>query len=139
MDNADTPRRGDLDGRGNLSLAALEDFTLWFLEVCIDQINFMTSLFDLDNLFTRYERLVLLDETLKPEAANLLKEALIRGEIKRGEASRITGLPDRSAQRVLADLLRAGLMSSSTPKGPVSLRFPVDSLELLLPRLFPQT
>jgi Fic family protein len=31
MDYADTPRMNDLDGRGNLSLRALKEFTLWFL------------------------------------------------------------------------------------------------------------
>jgi Fic family protein len=34
MDYADTPRQGDLDGRGNLSLRALNEFVLWFLQVC---------------------------------------------------------------------------------------------------------
>jgi len=32
MDRADAPREGDLDGRGNLSRAALIEFTRWFLE-----------------------------------------------------------------------------------------------------------
>ena len=41
MDRADTPRQGDLDGRGNLSRSALVDFTFWFLKVCLDQVTFM--------------------------------------------------------------------------------------------------
>lgn len=69
---ADAPRRGDLDGRGNLSLQALEAFTLWFLEVCIDQVEFMASLFDLGTLYKRYQRLVDRSEVFKPEAAYLL-------------------------------------------------------------------
>src|SRR5581483_9115744 len=36
MDLADMPRQGDLDGRGNLSLKALNEFVLWFLKVCLD-------------------------------------------------------------------------------------------------------
>jgi Fic family protein len=47
MDYADTPRQGDLDGRGNLSQRALNDFVLWFLRVCQDQVTFMSGLFDL--------------------------------------------------------------------------------------------
>jgi hypothetical protein len=31
-----------------------------------------------------------------------------------------------------------GLLASSTPKGPVSLRFPESALEELFPRLYPQ-
>lgn len=37
MDLADTPWRGDYDGRGNLSQSALIDFSTWFFEVCLDQ------------------------------------------------------------------------------------------------------
>ena len=37
---------------------------------------------------------------LKPESARLLEEARQRGEVDRGEASRITGLPERTARRL---------------------------------------
>jgi len=139
MDLADTPRQGDLDGRGNLSLKALNEFILWFLQVCLDQVKFMESLFELDSLGPRFKTYVEQSKTLKPEAVRLLEEGLIRGQFERGEAARITGLPDRSARRVLADLTEAGLLGSETPKGQVSLRFPTESLDILFPRLFPQT
>ena len=138
MDRADTPRQGDPDGPGNLSRSALVDFTLWFLKVCLDQVTFMGELFDLDNLDARLARHVERSDALKPEAARLLREALVRGRIDRGEASRITGLPERTARRVLGDIVDAGLLASATPKGPVSLRFPVDTLEGLFPRLHPE-
>jgi Fic family protein len=77
-------------------------------------------------------------ETLKPEAARLLDEALTRGEFERGEVPRITGLPERTARRAFNEVLEIGLLASDTPKGPVSLRFPVDTLDLLFPRLFPE-
>ena len=137
MDRADAPRQGDLDGRGNLSRRALVDFTLWFLKVCLDQVTFMGELFDLDNLDARLARHVERSDRLRPEAARLLREALVRGRIDRGEASRITGLPERTARRVLGDIVDAGLLASATPKGPVSLRFPVDTLEGLFPRFYP--
>jgi Fic family protein len=139
MDRADTPRQSDVDGRGNLSQKALDEFVLWFLKVCLDQVTFMASLFELDTLGRRLRRLVEESETLKPEATPLLEEALIRGEIERGEASRITGLPERSARRVLNDVIEAGLLASETPKGAVSLRFPASSQEGLFPRLYPRT
>ncbi len=136
MDHTDMPRQGDLDGRGNLSHRALSEFVLWFLRVCLDQVNFMASLFELDMLATRLGVYVTRRE-FKPESARLLQEALVRGQFERGEISRITGLPDRSARRVLNQVVDAGLLASQTPKGPVSLRFPVHSLEVLFPRLFP--
>jgi Fic family protein len=139
MDLADAPRQGDLDGRGNLSLRALGEFTLWFLKVCLDQVTYMEGLFELDSLGPRLSTYVERHDNLKSEAKRLLEEALIRGEFERGEISRITGLPDRSARRVLGDVIEAGLLGSGTPKGPVSLRFPLDALDILFPRLFPET
>jgi Fic family protein len=139
MDHADLPRQGDLDGRGNLSEAALREFILWFLRVCLDQITFMSGLFDLDNLERRLKRYVERHERLKPSSARLLEEALFRGEFERGEIGRITGLPERTARRVLTDLIELGLLASDTPKGRVSLRFPMHALEELFPRLFPQS
>jgi Fic family protein len=139
MDHADMSRQGDLDGGGNLSQRALTEFTLWFLRVCLDQVNFMSSLFDLDTLGHRLETHVNRSENLKPEAARLLQEALIRGQFERGEAPRITGLPERTARRVLNDVVTAGLLASPTPKTPVSLRFPIATLESLFPRLYPES
>ncbi len=138
MDYADTPRQNDLDGRGNLSLRALSEFTLWFLRVCLDQVNFMSNLFEINALAKRFQSYVAQKEKLKPESSRLLEEALVRGEFERGEVSRITGLPERSARRVLNDVMQEGLLASNTPKGPVSLRFPSDALEALFPRLYLQ-
>jgi Fic family protein len=138
MDLADMPRQGDLDGRGNLSLKALKEFVLWLLKVCLDQVQFLSGLFDLNELKQRLRTLVERSSTLKPQAAAILEEALMRGEFERGEVARITGLPERTARRVLADLTELGLLASSTPKGPVSLRFPESALEELFPRLYPQ-
>jgi Fic family protein len=139
MDRADSPREGDLDGRGNLSQKALQEFVVWFLRVCLDQIVFMSGLFELDSLMERLKAYVLTNPHLKPEGAALLQEALIRGEFERGEVSRITGLPERTARRVLNDVLNVGLLASETPKGAVSLRFPAEALEDLFPRLYPRT
>ena len=139
MDHADMQRQGDLDGRGNLSLRALIEFVDWFLRVCLDQVTFMSSLFELDKLARRLRVLVEQSDTLKPEAARLLEEALFRGSFPRGDIARITGLPERSARRVLADVIAAGLLGSETAKGEASLRFPASSLETLFPKLFPET
>jgi Fic family protein len=139
MDHADMPRQGDLDGRGNLSQRALTEFILWFLRICLDQVNFMSNLFELETLSKRLRTYIERSEALKPEAIRLLEEALIRGEFDRGEVSRITGLPARSARRVFNDVLASGLLDSDTPRGPVSLRFPTETQEILFPRLFPES
>jgi Fic family protein len=139
MDATDRPRQGDLDGRGNLSQKALVEFTMWFLNTCLDQINFMSSLFEINTLARRLKNYVEKSDTLKPEAARLLEEALIRGEFERGETSRITGLPERTARRILNDVIETGLLKSETPKGPVSLRFTTQAQDILFPRLFAES
>jgi Fic family protein len=139
MDHADMLRQGDLDGRGNLSQRALIEFTAWFLKVCLDQITFMSDLFEISTLQRRFEMFVDKSDILKPEASRLLDEALIRGEFQRGEAPRITGLPERTARRILNDVIETGLLASETPKGPVSLRFTVEAQDILFPRLFAES
>ena len=90
----------------------------------------------LQTLDSRLNAMVARSERLKPEAAKLVTEALVRGEFERGDAPRITALPERTARRVLNDTISEGLLGSDTPKGPVSLRFPDAALERLFPRLF---
>jgi Fic family protein len=137
MDLADTPRQGDLDGRGNLSLKALEEFVVWFCEVALDQLRFMSGLFELEVLATRLHTYITRDLALSESAAKLAQALLHRGELPRGEADIVTGLPERTARQVLSRLVDSGLVASSTPRGPVSLRFTSESAETLFPRLFP--
>jgi Fic family protein len=51
--NCDLSRRNDLDGRDTLSEEALAEFTRFFLETCIDQVDFMESLVQPDRLRSR--------------------------------------------------------------------------------------
>jgi Fic family protein len=136
MDEADSPRRGDLDGRGNLSLQALVDFVTWFCRVALDQVTFMAELFELETLEERLHRYVEQTLGLDQGAAALPLEILRRGELARGEAPRVLGRPERTARVVLSKLVDAGLLSSETPKGPVRLQFSTQSADGLFPRLF---
>ena len=137
MQLADRERQGDRDGRGNLSLAALVIFTDWFLKVCLDQVWFMGEMFDLDSLDGRYERYVRLRD-MRREAPRLLKLILNRGEIARGDVGPMIGTAPRTANRVVDELVKEGLIASEKPKGPLSLRFPSHTHDELFPRLFEQ-
>jgi Fic family protein len=137
MDHADMPRQGDLDGRGSLSERALIEFSTWFLRVCLDQIRFMSGMFDLAGLADRLKAYAAL-QGWRPEAGALLAEVLNRGEIARGEAGGITALGERTVRGLLGTVIDHGLLGSDTPKGAVSLRFPVKSLDVLFPRLIPE-
>jgi Fic family protein len=138
LDHADAPRAGDLDGRGNLSDRALADFVVWFLRVCRDQIEFMSGLFDLDEMRQRLRRLA--DARNLPDgAASLLEQVWLVGALPRGAAARASGFGERKARGVLAEMLGpCRMLASDSPKGAVYLHFSIDNAEILFPRLFPE-
>jgi Fic family protein len=137
MDSADSPRSNDTDGRGSLSAKALLEFVTWFVEVARDQVRFMAGLFEFDRLRERLQEYVSGPLELGDDATVLVDEIFLRGAIPRGEASRITKRPERTARGILSKLLTEGLLASETPKGDVFLRFSSASADFLFPRLFP--
>lgn len=137
---ADEPRRGDLDGRGNLTLAGLEEFSEFFLTACIDQVAFMDSLFEPQELLGRIE--IWTAEEIRARRLlkgswPLLREAVQAGEYPRGRAVELTGYEERQARTVLSKLLGLGLLVSDTERGPVRLGFPIGVVERWCPRLYP--
>ena len=137
MDAADAPRRGDLDGRGNLSQEALIEFVTWFCRIALDQVRFMQGLFDLGTLGARLDAYVRGPLRAGEAASALIAEVLRAGEVARGAAARITGRSERSAREALSHLTAARLLVSDTPKGSVRLNFAAASADALFPRLFP--
>lgn len=140
--DADQPRQGDLDGRGNLSEKALVAFARYFLETCLDQVTFMSELLQLRDLRARMRAyLTLLAETetdIRTEAEPALYHVFLAGTVKRGEFKQMTGLGARTADKVIAAMLKRGLLTSDTPKGPVSIGLPLDALAFYFPRLYPE-
>lgn len=139
---ADRDRKGDLDGRGTLSQAALVAFCEFFLKTCIDQVDYMSSLLDFKTLSERMrihvEEMIAMKE-LPKGSFTLLREALLVGEFARGNVEEITGLKDRAAREILYALNKKGLLVSDTPRGPVRLGFPIDVVERWFPLLYPAT
>src|SRR5215469_3245980 len=138
--NADEPRRNDLDGRGNLSAAGLAEFCRFFLEVCVDQVEFMHSTLDPGELIRRIE--IWCEEEVRagrlPAGSfSLLREALLAGEFERGKGPAITGYKERMARSVMSELLSRGLLASDGPRSAVRLGFPVDVVERWFPTLYP--
>jgi len=137
---ADSPRRGDLDGRGNLSLEGLKQFCAYFLTTCIDQVDFMKKLLEPTEILRRIE-LYANDETaarrLPKGSFELLREAFYQGEVPRGRAPEITGYEERRARETLSVLLEKGLLLPTSARGPVTLGFPSHVWERWLPSLYP--
>lgn len=140
LQDADSLRRGDFDGRGNLSLSALQAFAEFYVDVCLDQVQFMTEMFELDKLVKRVENffsIISATAPIKKEAYRLVVEAIVRGEFSRGEAARITGLGERVARDVLGDLIKRGFLKSDSLKGQVRVGFPTIATGYYFPNLFP--
>lgn len=135
MDLADSPRRGDRDGRGNLSEAALKTFSAWFLTVSLDQLTFSAKLFDLAGLDKRYRRLVA-DTIEDKRAPDLISAVLRHGILDRGDAQVVLKTSERTSRNTLKQLTTAGYLTSSSPKTPVRLAFPLNYRERLFPNLF---
>lgn len=139
---ADGPRRGDRDGRGNLTQAGLIEFCDFFLRTCLDQVRYMTSILEPQELLRRME-LYVEDETragrLPKGSFPILREALLAGDVSRGEAGRLTGYQERKGREVVSTLLKRGLLvaTEDNHRSTVRLGFPIDVVERWFPRLYP--
>jgi Fic family protein len=132
---ADRVRQGDRDGRGNLSLAALTQFTGWFLAACLDQVTFMGELLDFAGMGDRLGRYAAAQD-FRTGGSELLRALLIRGQVARGDVAAILGVAPRTARAVIKELTDNGILGSETPRSDLELRFPSRTHEMLFPRLF---
>ena len=137
----DHPRRGDLDGRGNLSEEGLAEFTRFFLETCLDQVKFMEELVQPHRL---KDRILLWTEeeiradTLPQKAGRILEAILYRGELPRGEVPELLGVSERHARRIVAALNEHGVIVSESTRAPLRLAFPAKLASRWMPGLFPE-
>ena len=138
--DCDSPRRHDVDGRGNLSEEALAAFTLFFLGVCLDQVDFLERLVQPDRL--RHRILTWADGETRagalPHGAEAVLEAvLFRGELPRSDVPAILDASERQARRVTAALVERGALVSASHRAPLRLAFPATLAPHWLPGLFP--
>lgn len=136
----DQSRRNDLDGRGTLSEEALHRFTEFLLDICLDQVNFMTALLRPADVRTRI--LVWAAEEMRsgrllPQSGNVLDAILYRVELPRAEVAGIVGTGDRQARRVVEALVKSGALEASGPRTPLRLALPVAIAARWLPGLIP--
>ncbi|QEP43556.1 Fic family protein [Ectothiorhodospiraceae bacterium BW-2] len=137
----DNRRRNDLDGRGHLSEESLAAFSRFFLETALDQIKFMEQLLQPEQMRERILRWA--EESTRagqlPQHSRRVIEALLyRGSLPRGEVAGLMGSSDRHARRMVASLIKAGIMVSETPRKPLQFAFPAQLAPYWLPGLFPE-
>jgi len=142
--DADSLRRGALDGRGNLSEQALLAWVDFVFDVCLDQINFMTSMLDFETLKSRLKACLVFEEFVLKSG---VRQTSLRGlhylflsgeEMARGDFKTLLGLGERNATDALGALIKRGLLVSDTPQGKVRFGLPQHALRFLFPQLWPE-
>lgn len=142
--DADSLRRGDLDGRGNLSEQALIAWADYVLDTCLDQVRFMASLLDFEAIKSRIEACLVFEATVRKqgvrtEALRGLHYLFLSGEeMQRGDFKSMLGLGERSATDALGALVKRGLLKSDSPQGKVRFGLPQHALRFLFPQLWPE-
>ena len=141
LQDCDEPRRGDRDGRGSLSEAALTSFTKFFLQTCIDQVVFMEGLMKPDRLRDRI--MVWAEDEIRGGRLPVKSDAVLRailyeGALPRGAVADIIGASDRTARRVTSSLIDVGALTSESSHAPLVLAFPASLAWRWMPGLFPE-
>ncbi len=136
----DVARRNDLDGRGNLSEETLAQFTAFFLDICLDQIDFMEGLMrpkDLRGRIMDWANEEVRLKILHEKAKLVLDHILFNGTLERKDLSGIVGMEARQARRVAEPLVKTGLIRAVTTRAPYQLAFPAELTPRLMPGLYP--
>ncbi|KAF1022705.1 MAG: hypothetical protein GAK37_03335 [Pseudomonas sp.] len=138
---ADQPRRGDLDGRGQLTQSGLCEFVEFMLQVCIDQMEYVEQAMSLVNLRTRLESVIGLEPRftgsgIKQEMAKAIHILLTQGEVSRADFKIFSGLHNRIASDQLTMLIQMGVVEAPSSKSrSVFPGLPVWFAQLIFPEL----
>jgi Fic family protein len=140
LEAADSGRRSDLDGRGNLSDAALADFCVFFLETMLDQIRFMSGLLGLPALRTRVEHYFQFQalhlKRYREQIMRVARALVDEGEMPRSRVQEITGKAATVSVEIIKLGLAEGYFETPSPKGPLQVSFPAKVHEFYFPQLF---
>jgi len=141
---ADEHRRGDLDGRGNLTQAGLVDWIHYALDVCIDQVQFMAVQLDVQGMRDRIRAALAFEAAVAKSGVR--EEALMplhylfatQGELGRSDFKALTMLGERVATATLSALLQRGFLAADSPYGAVRFAIPRHALRFYFPALWPE-
>lgn len=141
---ADEPRRGDYDGRGNLTQSGLVDWIRYVLDTCIDQIEFMSRQLDVRAMRDRLSAALLFEESVVKSGVRT--QALVplhylfatQDDLGRADFKTMTGLGERVATEMLSSLVARGFLKSDTPYGNLRFAIPRHALRFYFPALWPE-
>jgi Fic family protein len=141
---ADEHRRGDLDGRGNLTQTGLIEWIHYVLDVCIDQAEFMSRQLDMSQMRDRIAAALAFEESALKSGVR--REALVplhylfvtQADLARADFKAMTGLGDRVATDTLSALVRGGFLATDSAYGKVRFAVPRHALRFYFPALWPE-
>lgn len=119
--NADRPRHGALDGRGQLSQRMLVEFMDFMLDTCLDQVGYMQQALSMDGMRPQLDRLLAFHPRfsqagVRPDAARALHVLIQLGRLPRADFKALLGVGERLATDQLQRLVRLGVVESPSPK-----------------------
>jgi Fic family protein len=141
---ADEPRAGDLDGRGNLTETGLLSWIDYVMDICSDQVDFMTGQLSLNGMKDRMAACLAYEEQVvrqgvRTEALRALHYLFAaQAELDRADFKALLGLGDRLATAQVSALLKRGLLLTDSPHGKVRLGVPQHALRFYFPHLWPE-
>jgi Fic family protein len=133
LQEADTDRQGDQNGRGARSEAALIRFINFMLDTALDQVHFIGELLKPAGMRQRIESYVTHRGTgvasrelppLRKEAAPVLQQAFLMGEIRREDMAQISGLQQASARKLFQQLKAEGFLTETSSRSPLYWAIP---------------
>ena len=141
---ADEPRAGDLDGRGKLTEAGLLNWIQYVVEVCIDQVEFMSSLLSLEGIKDRIAACLSFEEQVvrqgvRAESLRALHYLFAtQSALDRADFKAMLGLGDRLATAQVSALLSRGMLLTDSPYGKLRFGVPQHALRFYFPKLWPE-
>lgn len=146
LERADFPRQGDRDGRGELSQQSLIEFCDYMLDTALDQVNYISNLLNLDQMHARIKSYIQARNdkripglgSIKDVAGLILYSAFVGGKLERSMAIELSGMPERTARRLFAQLKEEGLLTETSMRSPFYWQIPEHAEPWYFPQLAPQ-
>lgn len=142
---ADMPKQGEHDGKGVLSSRALAKYVDFMLDIALDQVAYMNKHLKLNALTSKIELYVqrandglLGIYPLPKHSEKIFKYLLLSGECSRGKVPDIIGMKDRTASRIISELLKRNFIESDSKAGPIRLKIGASMASYLFPMLVPE-
>jgi len=139
------PKQGQRDGKGALSSQALASYVNFMLDIALDQVAYMNTHLKLNMLTSKVELYVqrvndglLGIEALPKHSEKIFKYLLLSGECARGKVPEIIGMKERTASRVISQLLKRNYIVSDSKAGPIRLKIGASMASYLFPMLVPE-